>query len=245
MIPKIVFIDPSGKFNKWILHYFNGIDNIKCIMDMVENYKPGPTERVAYVSPLNNMGNMNSGIDLSYNMILFKQINIAVKKTLLYICNSVKNNNLQVLPEMMFYGNPYISVGSSILLSIDETYHYLVGAPTLSYNNLYNDTPKNAYYAFKAILTVVNNYITYFGYNKIDVIVVPALCCGSSHVDPKLSAEYIFNAYFDFTMNIINEKVIYSTPTAYIVKTEEYMQNNKLIELNKQNQKFLSSNCDN
>lgn len=243
MISKIVFLDLDGNFNKWISIYFKGISGVECRTQRVENYKPTSSERVAYVSPLNNIGLMDSGIDLSYNLLLFRNINIVVKKRIRETCLYLKNKNINMPPEMIG-SSPYISVGSSLLVPIEGTLHYLIGAPTLSYNNIYNNTSKNAYYAFKAIFNVLHNYTGAFGKNKIDTLVVPALCCGSSNINPKESAHEIFTAYFDCVMGLNITCPIYSTPSIYICKTDEYMTMEKLLELNKKNAEYLGISLD-
>lgn len=238
MISKILFLDLDGEFNKWINIYFNGINGIECETMRVKNYKPSSSERVAYMSPLNNTGIMDSGIDLEYNLVMFRNINITVKKKIFETANYLKSKNVKMPPEMNM-ASPYLSVGSSLLIPIEGTMHYLIGAPTLSNNDVYNDTPKNAYYAFKAVFKLLHNYIRCFGEHKIDTLIVPALCCGSSCASPKESAHEIFTAYFDCVMGMDNDKPLYVTPSIYLFKTDEYMTTEKLIELNKKNSEYL------
>ena len=240
MISKILFLDLDGEFNKWINIYFKGINGVECDTMRVENYKPAPSERVAYMSPLNDMGFMTSGIDLTYNVLLFKHINVTVKKNILESSFYLKNKNISLPPEMLS-SSPYLPVGSSMLIPVEGTLHYLIGAPTLSYNNMYNNTPKNAYYAFKAVFKLLCNYIQYSGKNKVHTLIVPALCCGSSNVDPKESAHEIFTAYFDCVMGMDNDVPFYSTPSMYLFKTDEYLTVDKLIEINKKTIEYLDS----
>ena len=240
MMPKILFLDLDGEFNKWISIYFKGIEGIECKTMRVENYKPTPSERVAYMSPLNNTGMMNSGIDLAYNLLLFKHINATVKKNILESSMYLKNKNIDLPPEMLT-SSPYLPVGSSMLIPVEGTLHYLIGAPTLSYNSAYNDTPKNAYYAFKATFKLLYNYMRYAGKNKVNTLIIPALCCGSSNVNPKESAHEIFSAYFDCVMGMDHDIPFYSTPSMYLFKTDEYLTVEKLIEMNKKTLEYLDS----
>ena len=124
MISKIIFVDLDGKFNKWIEFYFKDIKGIECLTQRVENYKPTSTERVAYVSPLNNVGMMDSGIDLAYNLLLFRHINTVVKKRIIESCFYLKQKKFNIPPEMVA-SSPYISVGSSLLIPIEGSLHYL------------------------------------------------------------------------------------------------------------------------
>lgn len=238
---KILFIDPEGTFIEWIKYYFKDIDDIQCKKISVEQHKPQPNERVVYMSPLNNMGLMNNGIDMAYNYIMFKHINISVKKRLIEIHNLLSKNTTAIncIPPEILNSQPYLSVGSAMLIPIEGTTHYLIGSPTLSYNNLYNDSEKNAYYAFKACFKLVNYYLSVFGNNKMDMLVIPSLCCGSSKVSPKEAARQIFNAYFDCRMGFDKDKPIFISPSFYIFKTNEYMTYEKLLQANKENAKYL------
>ena len=233
MVFKILFIDLDSKFTKWIKYYFKNVPGIECKTCKVQDYKPSDSERVAYVSPLNNSGAMDTGIDQDYNIFMFRNIRFTVRKKIMDLSAYLKKNNVQLPPEMQFR-LPYLPVGSSIILPIEGTMHCLVGAPTLSYCSVYNDTPKNAYYAFKAILKVVFNYISFFGDNKIDTVVIPSLCCGSSKVDPKESAHQIFNAYFECLMGEDTDLPIYNKAMCYIYKSPEYLTYNKLVSINQE-----------
>jgi len=231
MISKILFIHTDSKFIKWIKYYFKGIDGIHAKKIRVENYKPEGGERVAYMSPMNNMGMMDSGIDMAYTYVMFKHINTTIKKRVIEQAGFLRSKGYKLPPEML-HGVPYLSVGSAILVPIEETSHYLLGAPTLSYNATYSDSSKNAYYAFKAAFKLTNYYLNMFGENKINTLVVPALCCGSSGIDPKESAREIFSAYFDCVMGFDTDKPMYISPSLYVFKTNDYITYEKLLKMN-------------
>jgi hypothetical protein len=236
---KLLFIDLDGLFTKWIKYYFKDIDGVECYTGSIETYIPDSDERVAYMSPLNNYGFMNTGIDITYYK-MFRYINISVKNKIRDISKYMKMNNYKIPPELSL-SNPYLPVGSALLIPIEGTLHYLAGAPTLSYNKIYIDTAKNVYYSFKGVFKVVNNFRNSFGLNKINTLIIPALCTGSSNISPQVSAHNIFNAYFDCTI-LDSDIPIYVTPMTYIFMTNEYMTYDKLIEINKKTTDYLLKN---
>lgn len=224
MLSKILFIDLDGRFVKWINHYFKDILWIEGKTMKVQDYKSKLNERVAYMSPMNDMGLMETSIDKVYNVEMFKFIQQDIKKNILKLVYYFNNHYIRK-PMELNKVTCNLPVGSSLLMPIPETEHFIVCSPTIGPDICYKNSPKNCYYSFKAVLKVVLNYCDTFG-NKIDTIIVPALGCGSMNIDPHVSAKYIFTAFFECLMGLDKDISIYSSPLHYIFLPQENIYNN-------------------
>lgn len=213
MLSKILFVSLDNDFTKWINYYFKNITWIEGKTMNIIDYNPKLNERVAYMSPMNDLGYMESGIDLDYNTKMFKLIQRDVMERLISLAYYFKDKPNK--PFELNVKKPYLPIGSAIIVPIKNSEHFLICSPTYCPNKYYKNNSKNCYYSFKAVLKVIIDYCNAFG-DKIDTLIIPALCCGSCKIKPKTSAFQVFSAFFDCLMGLDDDNSIYSTPMDYI-----------------------------
>lgn len=149
----------------------------KTVNDRLQEYVP-EGKRIFFVSPANSYGTLDGGIDYFYGM-MFPGLETKLIKFI--DCIGHTNNDNQ----------SYLPIGSALLLPID-TKRYFISAPTMWRPQQVPET-QNAYWAFRAVLKVLDSYSIGFH----DEIIVPGLCTGCGDLTCEESASQIKQAIDD------------------------------------------------
>jgi O-acetyl-ADP-ribose deacetylase (regulator of RNase III) len=174
--------------------------------------KKEPIENTVFVSPANEIGFMDGGIDRVYNEEMFPKIEHLVK-------TKIKTVDIKTT-----LGRYCLPVGSAIITTaIPETHTYLITAPTMFLPHDVSGT-NNAYNAFMACLCVLKK----FNNDNIHRLVSPGLCLGWGKMKPHVAAEQIINAIVDFKnmRNIPHQIKLFDDKNAYITEDKHDEQPN-------------------
>lgn len=206
----IIFISLSNTYTEKIKLYGFEAKTMK-----IQDYIPNPNKRTYYISPANSLCFMDGGIDFALSRIIFPNIEIEVK------------NIVKQLDHISIVGNPYLPIGSSII--IDKNNKSLVVSPTMLLPQNVSNT-KNAYYSTMAVLynILVNRNEKI---EDIDILFT-SFCCGYGKMKEENSIEQIIhgiNDYINYKPKIINQNIIICEPNLY--EQPKYYQNTEFFSI--------------
>lgn len=142
------------------------------------------------VAPGNSYGLMDMENDDSGNHSVNKTINLLLNDISKRVQNVIEN---------IYYGEQ--PVGTSFLIETqNQRYKYLAYTPTMQIPSDVNET-RNAYYAFRALLTTVLNH-NKVNDNKITSILCSSFCTGIGKMDPDVAARQMRLAYGLIDINL-------------------------------------------
>ena len=145
---------------------------------------------VAYVSPANSLGFMDSGIDFVYSRRMFPGVEREVRRRI---------HELDIRTTL---GRAFLPIGSALLIkTADTSKSWLISAPTMFLPHDVSNT-RNAYHAFLAVLTLLEKYNDRaHASEQITTLVCPALCCGYGKMLSDVAASQMTDALHDFWVN--------------------------------------------
>ena len=184
----------NGMFFDEIQSYFDNTDfgEIKLDFYIGDISKIEVLKNTCFLSSANSFGYMDGGIDETYSS-MFNGIQQKVQ-------NKIKN-----YPFKTCGGNPYIPIGSSILIPLNEIFHinkcFLISAPTM-FRPSNITTTNNAYIAMLSTMSLIKKYNNSFcdkdKENRINTLICPMLCTGYGGMSFKQSSIQIKKALLDF-----------------------------------------------
>lgn len=207
----IIFISLNEQFIDKIKYH-----GYQAFLMNIEDYASNPMKKTYYVSPANSLGFMDGGIDYPLSRIIFPNIETEVQQ----IINNFGFKNL--------INQPYLPIGSSIILDKENNKSLIVAPTMLSPQNV--SKTKNAYYSTMAILynILINN-----SQNLDDVdIIFTSLCCGYGHMDINDSIKQILdgiNDYKKYNPQIVNKNIIINEPN--INEQPKYYENKEFFPI--------------
>jgi O-acetyl-ADP-ribose deacetylase (regulator of RNase III) len=186
---KVTFVDLNGHFTSTITkeldlvnQFFKNIETYTG--DIIEfNTKCGNEPGLAYLSPSNALGFMDSGVDLAYNKNIFPDIEKEVK----YDIKNIKHHNL--------VGQSYLPIGSALITKRES--RFLISAPTMWSPQDVSET-NNVKHAFLGVLYVIYMWNYYNPNQKIVHLVCPDLTTGFGKMTSEQSVNQIKDAITEF-----------------------------------------------
>lgn len=186
--PELHFIDLEGKLTKSIntifeKHNINSYINYQTQTINIKEYQND--SNTIFVSPANSLGFMDGGIDLVLSQFMFLEVEKKVKQ-------SIKTLGLKNILDQY-----HLPVGSSLIVPVSNTNinnQYLISSPTMLLPQDVSQTD-NAYYAFYAILKLVqkfNKYLVSINKPVIEKVVIPGLGTGIGKISALKHAEQLF-----------------------------------------------------
>jgi len=171
-------LDKIQKY-KHILQNISGTNFMHNDLDNVINNNPSIN---CIVSPANSYGFMNGGIDKDINRIM-NNVELDVKQRIELVGNYDKS------------GRKFLPIGKCEV--IQKNNKILFVSPTMMMPGyLINETEKNIFYSFYAILQKANNIIKQHNINL--VIACPCLGTGVGNMEPTKSAMQVKEAIVAF-----------------------------------------------
>lgn len=141
-----------------------------------------PREGAIFLSPTNSFGFMDGGIDMVYTQ-MFPGVQQEVQDC------------IRKLGKVTLLGRPYLRVGSALWVYVDDV-TALISAPTMFLPHDVSGT-RNAYHAMLAALIAADRIREETNW-AINSLVVPSLCCGWGHMDPREAARQISEAITEY-----------------------------------------------
>jgi len=181
----------------------------------IQDYVSNPNKKTYYVSPANSLCFMDGGIDFALSRIIFPNIEKEVKTI------------VKRLGIISIVGNPYLPIGSSIIVNKGDK--SLIISPTMLLPQNVSNT-KNAYYATMAVLynILINKKENI---EEIDIIFT-SLCCGYGKMEEDVSIEQIIDGvkdYINYKPKVIYEDIIINEPNLY--DQPKYYQNTEFFSI--------------
>lgn len=176
---KYIFADFKAEFVNEIKKLMHGREDCEFhVGDIKKLIRP----RRAYVTPANVLLFQDSGIDRVYTREIFPDTEKVFREFVR------KQGTLSLV------GKPYWPIGSAIMIEPKKD-HFLIAAPTMLMPQPVVYT-RNAYNATLAALVVGGRS------DRIDDIVIPAMCCGWGKMQPQWAATQVWWAILDYEAGI-------------------------------------------
>ena len=171
---KYVFIDQDGAFTSALAELLPPTNAIAYITGNIQEL---PTAHTAFVTLLNSLVFMDSGVDRVFSREMFPGV------------EKVFRSALQQSGSESLVGKKYLPIGSSMMSKVRSTTH-LIGAPTMLMPQPVSNT-RNAYYATLAALYMADQA------TDVQTLVVPPPACGWGKMSPLDSARQVWWAFID------------------------------------------------
>ena len=202
MLPKLHFVSKEGRWIDHMTELFKKDTNVQVSRTDIRSVQK---EYTTFVSPANCLGFMDGGIDWVLSREMFDGVEQAVR------------NRIERIGICTGLGRFYLPIGSALLVPTNREHSYLISAPTMFLPHDVSET-KNAYWSFLAALMLHKQWTEHT--NIPTTLVVTSHCCGYGKMLPEVSANQMRQAYTDFCIGKVPEKVGFQT-NPYVMLLQE------------------------